>query len=276
MRTMLKVLPLSVIALSLTGCFSGSDKAEFVSTPVIPTPSTLAISGEVVKGTLANATVEAFAAADLDFANVLATTQTDANGDYTLTITDTSGAAIVGSFFVRISADDDTTMICDAAACGDVARGEAIPAASLTGLSLSTITNSTGTGTIASANANALTSLATDALVSAARASTANDLSNPTSLAEAQKAASKIVAAILGVDAGETNLFDVAIVDASDSAAVSTDALSATLNLINASLSGLTVADGETLGGAIANYVDAVDDITAALIADPEADLGAE
>jgi hypothetical protein len=130
--------------------------------PVPPTPSTLDVSGSGIKGLLANALVEVFDSSDVETA--LANTQTDENGDYTLSLTDASGEAITGTFFVRVSADEDTTMTCDTKVCGEVVRGGVVPASQLVGLELSTMSNSDGSGSI-SAEVNALTTLATEIIL---------------------------------------------------------------------------------------------------------------
>jgi hypothetical protein len=167
-------------------------------------------------------------------------------------------------------------MICDATMCGGVARGESIPAAELVGLSLSTITYSDGTAI--SADVNSLTTMATDTILSsAAIEGSAIDLAtiSAADFLEVQNDTSEIIGAILGVDLSATNIFAIDIVDASVSADVSVeDSITATLTLINASLTSLDVADGSTLSAAINDYVNAVETVTAALLVDPDVDLG--
>jgi CxxC motif-containing protein (DUF1111 family)/predicted lipoprotein with Yx(FWY)xxD motif len=262
----------AAIALTLTACIDDKDYVADVPAPTIP--SELAVSGSGIKGTLVSALVEVFDSANLSV--VLASTQTDANGEYTITLTDATRAAITGTFVVRLSADDDTTMICDASACGDLVRGDVVPASELAGLKLSTISYADGSGTI-SAKINALTTLATDTLLAVAASNPSLDISDPATLTELQEDASRVIGATLGVDLSETNIFDVAIVDASVSANVSTtDSVAATLSLINAALSGLDTETGETLSSAFEAYIMAVAVVTTAIVADPAAELSAE
>jgi hypothetical protein len=271
MKNLLKSTLVVAATVGLSAC--GND--DYVP-PVAPAvPTTLDITGQAVKGSLALATVNVYAAGDTAKATILATTQTDVNGDYTLQVVDATGAPIKGAFLIDVVADEDTTMICDATLCGDVVRGGSIPAIQLTGLSLSTFSYSDGEAI--SADVNSLTTMATDTiLASAALNGSAIDLAN-VSAADVlgfQKNASVIIGAILGVDLSESNLFTLDIVDASVSANVSTtDSITATLTLINASLSSLDVAVGSTLAAEITAYVDAVEIVTGELLADPEAVL---
>jgi len=260
------------LALTLTACGGSSSNEE----PTPTTPSSLSFGGTAVKGTLIGALVEVFAASDLEQTNPLGTAQTDENGDYSIEITDDSGEPIQGAFVVRITAGDDTTMICDAILCEGGAQGEAIPVANL---ELSTITYSNDTGVV-DADVNVLTTLATETIIAAATdEETVIDFGAITveGLAVMQEDASEIIGAVLGIDLSETNIYDVEIVDASNSADVSTDnAIAATLTVVNASFSSLTVDTdaGESLGDIIVNYVAAVTEVTTALLEDPTIDVG--
>ena len=254
MKNLLKSTLVIAVTVGLAAC--GNDG--YVETGV---PAALDISGTGIKGALAFATVNAFKNPDLS--TVVATTQTDKDGDYTLVIPSDSSSA--GTYLVRLTADEDTTMICDATLCvGGKTRGETIPSADLKDLELSTITNADGSGAI-SAEMNALTTLATNSVLSAAELDDKIDLSDATTLKKQQENASRVVGSLLGVNLSETNIFDVDIVDASESKNVSTtDEVAATLTLINASLSGLEPASGETLADAINGYVEAVSVVIAA------------
>jgi hypothetical protein len=277
--TMNKIMLTTVaaaISLTLSACYQddGTVLAPNQAPPVPPTPSTLDVSGSGIKGVLANALVEVFDSSDLETA--LANTQTDENGDYTLSLTDASGEAITGTFFVNVSADEDTTMICDATVCGDVVRGGVVPASQLAGLKLSTMSNSDGSGTI-SAEVNALTTLATETILAVIEDDADIDLSDPEIFEAFQVDASRVIGATLGLDLSETNIFDVVIVDASVSANVSTDDMvAATLTLINGSLSGLEPGTDETLADAIETYITAVKLVTKAIINNPGAALDAD
>ena len=262
----------AAIALTLTACIDDKDYVADVPAPTIP--AELAVSGSGIKGTLVSALVEVFDSANLNL--VLASTQTDANGDYMITLTDATRASITGSFVVRLSAYADTTMICDAPACGDLVRGDVVPASELGGLELSTISYADGSGTI-SAKMNAITTLATETLLDVAASNSDLDMSDPATLMELQEDASRIIGAAFGLDLSETNIFDVSIVDASVSADVSTtDSIAATLTLINAALSGLDTETGETLSSAFEAYIAAVTFVTNAISQDPAAEFSAE
>jgi hypothetical protein len=275
MKKIVRTALAASITLALTACHNGSKTVTPDPDPTPVVPTTMDISGSAVKGSLALATVNVYNASDAARATVLATAQTDAAGDYEVQVVDASGAAIMGTFVVEILADDDTTMICDATMCGEVARGESIPATELVGLSLSTITYSDGTAI--NADVNSLTTLATDTILFAAGIEgSAIDLADisATDFLAMQNDSSAIVGAILGVDLSATNLFAIDIVDASKGGVSATDAITATLTLINASLSSLDVADGSTLAASINAYINAVNEITDILLVDAEADLG--
>ena len=180
----------------------------------------------------------------------------------------------MGSFLIELVADADTTMLCDAVMCGDVERGDPIPASQLEGLTLSTVTYSDGT-TIDNVDVNSLTTMATDAIFSAVSLNPNLDLADAATFLTLQEDASEVVGAIIGVDLSESNIFAIDIVDASVSADISTtDSIAATLTLINASLSGLD-ATGSTLEAEITAYLDAVEEVTSAVLAYPDVDLGA-
>jgi len=282
------------IALALTACGSDSkDPApapEPEPTPV--TPTTLEVTGKAIKGTIIGGTVNIHAADDTEFATPLGTTQTDENGSYTVTVTDETGEPILGAYVVNVVADEDTTMICDAPVCGDVVRGEAIPSADVQGLSLTTILLADDSGAAIEADINVLTTLATDAVVATANGNDAIDLAtlDATTMTSLEEAASEVVGSILGIDLSNTNIYDVVIVDSSDTEAVAdassavTDPIAAsiasTLTLINSSVGGITGGNGGTVGDNINNYVEdvaVVTDVlveTAATTENPE-DLGA-
>ncbi|NQY63797.1 MAG: hypothetical protein HRT38_08660 [Alteromonadaceae bacterium] len=246
MKKLFRTALAATIALTLVACHD-SDKKDPDPVPEVIVPTTLDITGQAVIGKLAGALVEVFNVDDLT-TPIGTAAQTDANGDYAVTITDDEGNPIVGAYVVHVSADEDSTMVCSAITCGDVVRGELIPAADLTGLVLSTFTYSDGTGTI-EADVNALTTMATDAILSAAEANENIDLSvvSQDGVASLQLSASQVVGSLLGLELAETNIFDVNIVDASVSADVpADDAITATLTLINASFSGL---DSDAVAG---------------------------
>ncbi|PKG84448.1 hypothetical protein CXF85_08260 [Colwellia sp. 75C3] len=276
MKTIVRTALAASIALALTACHNDSKTTTPDPDPIPVVPTELDISGGAVKGVLALATVNVYAASDTEKTTVLATAQTDASGDYTVKVVDDTGAAITGAFIVEVVADTDTTMICDATLCGEITFGNPIATDTLLGLTLSTVAYSDGSAI--DADVNSLTTMATDSiLASASIAGSPLDLATITAedFLAIQEDASEIVGAVLGVDLSETNLFSLNIVDASNTSEVSTeDETLATLTLINASLSSLEVADGSSLADEINEYLAAVEEVTVAILADPEADLG--
>jgi len=259
------------ISLALAACGSDNNSTATV------TPSTLAMTGSAVKGALIDAKVQIYRASDTEFTTPLTTdpvdVQTDENGDYSATVVDASGNAIVGALVVNITADDDTQMRCDAAvSCGDVARGDLIPNSQVAGLSLTTLTiaevDENGEGVPVDADANTLTTMATDAVLAQVAANENIDIDNlaPAGVEALQQNASVIVGEILGVDLSTTNIYDIEIVDSTDTEAVAaavTDAgdaasITNTLTLVNASLAAVTGEEGSTIAETINSYVQTV------------------
>ncbi|ALO33654.1 hypothetical protein CMT41_02195 [Colwellia sp. MT41] len=282
MKKIVRATLAASIALALTACHNDKKTPPVVD---IPPPTTLEISGGAVKGTLIGATVTLFSAADLTTA-IGDSVQTGTDGSYTLTLTDTTGGQISGAYVVKVTADDDTTMICDAAVkCGEVLRGDLVQATDLDGLVLSSFTFADSEVSDAAAvNVNALSTMATDAILAAASVEgTAIDLSNLTAeKATALKiAGSEVVGAIIGVDLAGVDLFSLNIVDASVSENVPTDNINAsTLTLVNASLANINViTDGSTVstvGYSIKKYFESVNEIATAIFENPGVDLGAD
>ncbi|MFT7006545.1 MAG: hypothetical protein ACJAXJ_001053 [Colwellia sp.] len=293
MKNLLKSTLVVAVAVGLSAC--GND--DYVA-PVEPTiPTTLDLTGSIVKGSLISAKVQIYRASDTAFTTPLTTdpidVQTDENGDYTATVVDASGNAIVGSLVVNITTDDDTQMRCDAAvACADgTLRGNLIPTSEIAGLSLSTITLATvdasGASVPIDADANTFTTMATDAVLAQV---TANpnikiDTLGASGFAALQKNASVVVGTLLGVDLSTTSVFDIKIVDSTDTdafTAAATDAgngasLTNTLTLINSSFAAITGEAGSTISDTINSYVQkvAVVSATAAVAIANEEDVTA-
>ena len=247
MKKIFRTVIAACMTLTLTGCFLDSNKVTIVEPPppVAVTPTTLAVNGTVIKGIVVSGTANLYKVPDLD--NVVATTQTDSEGKYSLTVTDESGEPITGAYVVTIIADEDTTMLCDAAVCGDVTRGSEIPATELQGLSLSTLTFADGETGVIDADITALTDIATSAILSAVDGNENIDLDtvDEQGIADLQNAASQVVGAILGLDLSSTNLFDLEIIDATKfTADTQLDPVASSLSILNASFSGL---DGDNL-----------------------------
>lgn len=293
MKNLLKSTLVVAVAVGLSAC--GND--DYVA-PVEPTiPTTLDLTGSIVKGSLISAKVQIYRASDTAFTTPLTTdpvdVQTDDKGDYTATVVDASGNAIVGSLVVNITTDDDTEMRCDAAvACADgTLRGNLIPTSEIAGLSLSTITLATvdasGASVPIDADANTFTTMATDAVLAQV---TANpnikiDTLGASGFAALQKNASVVVGTLLGVDLSTTSVFDIKIVDSTDTdafTAAATDAgngasLTNTLTLINSSFAAITGEAGSTISDTINSYVQkvAVVSATAAVAIANEEDVTA-
>lgn len=212
----------SLICVSmLSACGSGSDSAESPSTTTPPvTPSVtqeVSISGTAIKGTLVSAVVELFKADNLT--TPIAVTSTGVNGEYELTYTGQKGENS-GTLIVKISVDDDTTMICDADECDGIANGASLTAAELGALELLTHlvidASQNDEVTISDIPVNTLTTTGTSILL--ADISTA-DLSAMTeaSLTSLQKSLTELIIAGLGVtENADVNLFDINLPDASD------------------------------------------------------------
>ncbi|MBU2869195.1 hypothetical protein [Colwellia sp. E2M01] len=279
----MKKLVHSVLALSvgmaLTACGGSSSSS---SNPT-PTPVSVAVDGSAIKGTMSSAAVSVYNAQDYgsDTAQPrVSGIQTAADGTYSLQLTDEDGNRISGGLIIEIAADDDTTMICDSTKCGEINYGGTIPATQLAGLVLTTFTyvDSSASTTLENVKANALTSMATNALLASAESNDNVDLNNLTSesATNLQIASSGIVGSIIGVEIDDVNLFNSDIVDASQPEDVSTtDEDAATLTLINASFSSL--GDGTTtLAQSMQSYFSATQTIVSAVIEDENVDLSSD
>jgi hypothetical protein len=195
------------IALTVASC-GGSN------TPGTAPSTNIEMSGQAIKGTIIDGKVEVFRASDMTMPiDTIGTPTTDANGNYTFEVADKGWFNV--AYVVKVSATADSTMICDAPTCGDVVFGETIPAAALTGLSLSSITSVNVDGE-AEANVNVITTLTTDVLLAYVEADKDIKLSSVSKeiLEKLQETSSEIVGDLIGVDLSETNVFDVKVVDA--------------------------------------------------------------
>lgn len=264
------------VLLVLTACHN-HNKKEAPTAPVA-----VKISGSVFKGALISAKVQVYRASDIQFLNPLITNpedvQTDGDGYYSATIVNENGESIIGALVVKFTADANTRMRCDAAVmCGDVPRGELIPTSEVIDILLTTLTAATakadGTSNDIIANANALTTMATNAVLAQVAANTklasAIDTLPIEDVIALQKNASVVVGKVLGVDLLETNIYDITIVDSTNTQGVADAVADAklagtnpgitnTLTLINSSLAAVTVTEGSTLGKTINDYVETV------------------
>ena len=158
------LVSISVAAL-LSAC--GGSSNDSIDTPVVvaPDPVETTISGQGIKGLLANAVVTVFKY--VDGAAVPLTSdelkdseiKTDAQGGYTFTVLD-----YTGPIKVELSVDSDapTTMVCDASSgCGSAEFGETVDLTALDpDFTLSSVANVTS-GEETQINVSALTHLAT-------------------------------------------------------------------------------------------------------------------
>jgi len=286
MKKIVRTALAASISLALAACGSDSNNNDDpIVDPDPVTPSSLALSGSGIKGALSGAKVQIYRASDTGFTTPFTTEpadiQTDENGNYTGSIVDATGDAILGALVVNVTADDDTQMRCDAAiTCGETLRGELIPTSEVANLSLTTLTVATvdenGEGVPALADVNTLTSLATDAVLAQVAANTNIDIDNlaPAGVTALQQNASSVVGEILGVDLSTTNIYDIMIVDSTDTQGVADAATEAgdaasitnTLTLVNASLAAVTGEEGSTIADNINSYVQTVAVVSATVV----------
>ena len=273
MKKILRTTLAVSIALALTACNNGDKYVE---------PATMDIMGSAVKGSLRSATVLIYRATDTTFATPLTTEpediQTKGDGSYEATVVDASGNAIVGALVVKIIADDNTEMRCDAAVeCADgTPRGEWIPNSEVRGLELSTVTeakvDANGASVPVDADANILTTMATDAVLAQVTANPALDLNDSATFAAAQQNASTVVGEMLGVNLSTVSIFDVVIADSTDTQAVAdattaagdTASVTSTLTSLNASFSNLN--PGSKLTDSITSYVQSAAVVSTAVV----------
>ena len=109
--------------LAMAGCGGSSGGGD--SSSDFTSPSSFTVSGTAVKGILKNATVTAY---ELDESTgmrlkggVVGNATTDNNGNYSVLLNEDYKG---GSIEIEITVNEDTVMICDASACGDVGKGE--------------------------------------------------------------------------------------------------------------------------------------------------------
>ncbi|WP_057830206.1 hypothetical protein [Colwellia sp. TT2012] len=285
MKKIVRATLAASIALALTACNNDKKDAPVIEPPAPVVPATLDISGAAVKGALIGAKVQIYRASDVALATPLTTepadVQTDENGDYTATVVDASGNAIVGALVVTITADGDTVMRCDAAVvCADgTPRGENIPNEEIAGISMSTLTfaavDADGDSIAIDADANTFTTMATDAVFAQLAINTNLDIDNLSveGVVALQKNASLIVGEILGIDLSTTNIYDIKIVDSTDTVAVAAAATEAgdsanvttQLTSFNAALAVLDTTDS-TISQTINNYVQTVAVVSTTLV----------
>jgi hypothetical protein len=154
---------------SLFGCGGAGDPVatDIPERAAINDQTSADISGQVVKGTLSNASISV---AQMNGAPVSITSAntTNSSGAVNFAVAAKAGFGIDSMFKVTVTADSSTTMTCDAINCAGVGMGETLSGAPLTGTTLSSLTyvkvpyaSSADSAADASFQANALTSIAT-------------------------------------------------------------------------------------------------------------------
>ncbi len=164
-----KLYAVVVLALgTLYGCGGGAGEVEPDDVPVVLDFTYADIKGSAVKGTLSNAAVSV---SQLNGAplTMQAADRTDASGNISFTVQSKEGFGLNSMFKVVVSADDQTSMICDAASCAGVALGGSLKGTGLSGTQFSTLTyvavpfaNASDSTADATFQATALTTMATD------------------------------------------------------------------------------------------------------------------
>ncbi|AWB65909.1 hypothetical protein C2869_05385 [Saccharobesus litoralis] len=228
---------LSVATILLAACGSSDDDKT-------TSMQTVTIKGEAIKGTLSNASVSAYAASDMSTA--LATTSTGDNGSYELQF-EKDATVDSGLIVVKVSADSDTEMTCDADKCGSVNNGDKVPASELNGIELLTsIAIDKGADvTIENLPVNALTTAATEIITQTQNAA-ALGMVNQSVLSDLQQKAAQVVMSAFGVDSSGSSfdLFTDSLPDATAidagvaSLSANKKALATQLSLVNASFAG--------------------------------------
>ncbi|CAM5469078.1 discoidin domain-containing protein [Alishewanella longhuensis] len=158
----------ALIALAVSGLYGcgGAKDAEPNNIPVNIQSTSADIAGSAVKGTLSNALVSV---SQLNGAAITmgGSDRTGNDGKIHFTVQAKQGFGINAMFKVEITADEQSSMVCDAIACAGVAMGGQLSGAPLTGSKFTTLTYvqvpyaSSHNGVAdASFHANALTTMA--------------------------------------------------------------------------------------------------------------------
>ncbi|ALS99788.1 discoidin domain-containing protein [Lacimicrobium alkaliphilum] len=166
----LKLTKLSaVVGLALTGLYGcgGADSADPADIPVTPKTTSADLVGQVTKGTVSNAAVSV---TQLNGSTIAITSgdRTDTEGQINMSVEGDEGFGINSMVKVVVTADADSSMVCDAPACGDMTMGDVITGGLLSGTELTSMTylsvpfaNSADGTADATFRANALTTIAT-------------------------------------------------------------------------------------------------------------------
>ncbi|MEW6996606.1 hypothetical protein AADZ86_02710 [Colwelliaceae bacterium BS250] len=207
------------------------------------------VSGSALKGLLIGADVNFYHHSDLT--NSAFSTTTDSEGNYNLE----APTEDFGIYVVRVTANGDTTMICDALDCGVDAAGVLIgfggtvPANLLTGVELSNLIFVDELSIPQTAQVNAITSVATEVFIETVISDENFDPAAVTvdGFSNIQESVSTTVAVMFGVDVtAGTNVFELTLPNPNDStelaAATSAEAGFAMINSAIATSSGESIA----------------------------------
>ncbi|WNC71166.1 hypothetical protein RGQ13_13680 [Thalassotalea psychrophila] len=251
-------------SLTLTGCDLFDNDSDDSPSGTLAT-----FSGNALKGVLANADVNLYHYTDIT--NAVLSTTTDENGDYELSgLLDDAGV-----YLISVTANDNTTMLCDVENCGTadapIAFGETVPSASLAGVELSNVTyvDDAEEAVTVNAQVNAVTSIATELYVSNLE-TTNPDLGAITAddFTASQTAVTKTVAAIFGVEVtAHTNVFTLELPNLNDpEETAAADASESGFAIINAAV---TTSTSDNIAESIATIVETAVVLTETDSSDP-------
>ena len=209
-RNIKLTLPMVLLTSLLSACGGGNDP-QVNDVPVTPDTTTAEMAGSVVKGSLAGASinVEALNGTTMTSSSSMLT---DSNGQFFVELTSAPGFGINSLVKLTVSADANTTMVCDAATCADAALGGVVSGDFIAGTELTTLgqlsvdygNHADGTAD-SHLQANVLTTLATE-LIEQAIADGRN-VSTPELLTLAQQEYSALLLRALGWQTNNTNVF---------------------------------------------------------------------
>jgi len=122
---------------SLSGCGGGSGEADPTNIPKQLESTAADLSGSAVKGTLRSAKVSV-SQLNGSAVTMAAADRTGSDGKINFSVQAKEGFGINSMFKVDVSADGQTSMICDAISCNGVALGAVLSGAALAGTTFST------------------------------------------------------------------------------------------------------------------------------------------
>lgn len=243
--TKFKKLALSVAiasSLSVVGCGGGGGSSSS-STPV--DSGSAVVTGTAVKGILKNAVVTAYELNDVGerLAASVGTTTTDENGDYKLELSENYSGGLLE---IVITAGDNTRMVCDASACGNIGEDVTLPQE----FELTAIATADASDNTVSVPVTAWSTMA------AKRAKALVNDNTRDSLAAAFKQASAEVEQVAGFDVVNTPAR--AVTDLDD--ATAEEAQAAVMNAVVAELVFGDSLPGDSVAEKLKNFASALED----------------